>query len=248
MEILSLALDAVILFSAILIIWLGARRGFIRSVMGLVTGIASTIAAYAYTPVLAEYLRKNYLIENITNGIAETLRSLALDTETDLYNLDRLAADLPEPFTAILERYSIDIEAFIEQLRGLTACDEAVVDAFAAQIAAPTTTVIASAAAFTVLFLLFVIVLSLLTGLLDLIFSLPVLHSANVFLGFLLGIAEAVFIACLLATVMSVLSSSLGAVDPGLFGPDVVEDTIICKFVLEHNLLDRMIHALGWKL
>ena len=70
---MSLAIDAVILFAAVLIIWLGVRRGFIRSVMGLVTGIASTVAAYAYTPVLAAYIRKNYLIENITNGISETL-------------------------------------------------------------------------------------------------------------------------------------------------------------------------------
>jgi len=243
---LSLAIDAVILFAAVIIIWLGVRRGFIRSVMGLVTGIASTIAAYAYTPILAGYIRKNYLIENITNGIAETLRSLALDTETDLYNLDRLAADLPEPFTSILERYGIDVEAFIGQLRGLSACDEAVVDAFAAQIAAPTTTVLASVAAFVIIFCVVLFVLSLLTGLLDLIFTLPILRSANALLGFFLGAAEAVFIACLLASVLSVLAGSLGAVDPGLFGTDVVEDTIICKFVMEHNILDRMTAALGW--
>ncbi len=245
---MSLAIDAVLLFAAILILWLGVRRGFVRSVMGLVTGIASTIAAYAYTPVLAEYIRKNYLIENITNGIAETLRSLALDTETDLYNLDRLASDLPEPFTAILERYSIDLEPFIGQIRGLSACSEEVVDAFAAQIAAPTTTVLASAAAFVILFIGFVIILSLLTGLLDLIFNLPILRSANAMLGFILGAAEAAFIACLLASVMSVLASALGAVDPSLFGPDVVEDTIICKFILRHNFLDRMISALGWRI
>ena len=246
MEILSLAIDAVILFAAILIIWLGVRRGFVRSVMGFVTGIASTVAAYAYTPVLAAYIRKNYLIENITSGIAETLRSLALDTETDLYNLERLAADLPEPFTSILERYSVDVDAFIAQLHGLSACDEAVIDAFASQIAAPTTDVIASVVSFVILFLGFVIILSLLTGLLDLIFNLPVLHSANVLLGFLLGVGEAAFIACLLTTVLSVLSSSLGAVDPGMFGSDVIEDTIICKFILDHNIFDRMIHALGW--
>ena len=243
---MSLAIDAVILFAAVLIIWLGVRRGFIRSVMGLVTGITSTVAAYAYTPVLAAYIRKNYLIENITNGISETLRSLALDTETDLYNLDRLAADLPEPFTAILERYGIEAETFIEQIRGLSACDSSIVDAFSAQIAAPTTSVLASVAAFVIIFFVILIVLSLLTGLLDLIFTLPVLRGANVFLGFLLGVAEAALFACLLATVMSVLARALGALDPSMFGTDVVEDTIICKFVMEHNILERMAQALGW--
>ena len=243
---MSLALDAVILFAAVLILWLGVRRGFIRSVMGLVSGVASVVAAYAYTPTLAAHIKKNYLIENITNGIAETLRSLALDTETDLYNLDRLAEDLPEPFTSILERYGVDISAFTEQIRGLTGCSDEVVSALAAQIAAPTTAVISSVIAFAILFFAVLIVLSLLTGLLDLIFTLPVLRSANLLLGFLLGAVEAVFFACLLATVMSVLVDALGAIDPGIFGTDVVEDTIICKFVLKHNMLDKLVQALGW--
>ncbi len=243
---MSLAIDAVILFSAVILIWLGAKRGFIRSVMGVVSGIASIIAAYAYTPVLSEYIKKNYLVENITEGIAETLRSLALDTETDLYNLHRLAEDLPEPFTSILERYRIDINAFIDQLYGLDGCGEEVVDAFAAQIAAPTTGIIASVISFALIFLAVQLVLAILTGLLDAIFTLPVLGNANMFLGFLLGVVEAAIVASLLATVLSVLINSLGAVDPGTFGTDVVKDTIICRFVLEHNLLADLMHALGW--
>lgn len=243
---MSLAIDAVILFAAVILIWLGAKRGFIRSVMGLVSGIASIIAAYAYTPVLSAYIKKNYLVENITDGIAETLRSLSLDTATDLYDLDRLASDLPEPFTSILERYNIDVEAFIGQIRGLTGCTDDVVDAFAARIAAPTTTIIASVVAFALIFIVVQLVLSLLTGLLDLIFTLPVLGSANMLLGFIFGIVEAAVISCLLATVLSVLVNSLGAIDPGIFGTDVVQDTIICKFLLNHNLLDDLVSALGW--
>lgn len=248
MKVLSLAIDAVILFSAILIIWLGVRRGFVRSVMGFVTGIASTVAAYAYTPVLSAHIRKSGMIENIAEGIAETLRSLALDTETDLYNLDRLATDLPDPFTSILERYSIDIESFAAQIRGLTGCDGDVVDAFAAQIAAPTANVLSSVVAFAIIFVLMIIVLSLLTALLDLIFNLPILRGANVLLGFVLGTAEAVLFACVLAAVMSVLAAALGAIDPGSFGTNVVEDTIICKFLTEHNPLNGMISALGWSI
>lgn len=243
---MSLAIDAVILFSAVILIWLGAKRGFIRSVMGVVSGIASIFVAYAYTPVLSEYIKKNYLLENITEGISETLRSLALDTETDLYNLHRLAEDLPEPFTAILERYRIDINAFVDQLYGLDGCGEDVVDAFAAQIAAPTTGIIASVIAFALIFFAVQLVLAILTGLLDAIFTLPVLGNANMLLGVVLGVAEAAIVASLLATVLSVLVNSLGAVDPGKFGTDVVKDTIICRFVLEHNLLGGLMHTLGW--
>ncbi len=239
-------MDAVILFTAVILIWLGVRRGFIRSVMSIVSGVASILAAYAYTPILAEYIKKNYLVKNITEGISETLRSLALDTETDLYDLHRLASDLPEPFTSILERYRIDIDAFVDQLYGLNGCSEEVVDAFAAQIAAPTTSLIASVIAFALIFFAVSLILTILTSLLDAIFTLPVLGNANMLLGFLLGVGEAVIVSCLLAMILSVLINSLGAVDPGTFGTDVVKDTIICRFILEHNLLEELMRALGW--
>ena len=81
---MSLAIDAIILLSAVIIIWRGAGRGLVKSVMGLVTSVVSFIVAYAYTPVLADIVRDKYLSEAITNGIFETLKSLAFDTDTDL--------------------------------------------------------------------------------------------------------------------------------------------------------------------
>ena len=44
---MSLALDAIILFTAVFLIWLGTKRGFIRSVMGLVSTVAALFVAYA---------------------------------------------------------------------------------------------------------------------------------------------------------------------------------------------------------
>ena len=128
---MSLAIDAIILLSAVIIIWRGAGRGLVKSVMGLVTSVVSFVVAYAYTPVLADIVRDKYLSEPITNGIFETLKSLAFDTNTDLYNLDRLAVDMPEPFTSILERYNVNITTFTEKIKGITGCGENTVRAFA---------------------------------------------------------------------------------------------------------------------
>ena len=111
-----------ILLSAVIIIWRGAGRGLVKSVMGLVTSVVSFVVAYAYTPVLADIVRDKYLSEPITNGIFETLKSLAFDTNTDLYNLDRLAVDMPEPFTSILERYNVNITTFTEKIKGIKMC------------------------------------------------------------------------------------------------------------------------------
>ncbi len=232
---MSLAIDAVILLGAVLIIWNGARRGFIRSVMSLVGGVASFIAAYAYSPVLAVHIKEKFLLGSITENIESTLRSLALDTNTDKYNLDRLAADLPKAFTDILERYNIDIGSFAEKLRGLTGCEGDVVHGFAEDIAMPTADIIASVLAFIVILFGALIAIAILTGLLDLIFRLPVLKSANRFLGFLFGAGEAVLFAFVVATLMSVLVTSLGSIEPSLFGESAINETIICKWLVEHN-------------
>lgn len=242
---MSLAIDAIILFAAVFTIWAGTSKGFVRSVMGLISTVASLFIAYAYTPVLSVYIKEKYLIDRIAAGIDETLRSLAFDTTTELYNLDRLAADLPEPFTGILDRYNINIEEFAETLRGLTGCGESTVYGFAEQIADPTSSVLASVIAFILLFVAAFIALAILTALIDLIFKLPILKQANMLFGFLFGVIEAVAIAFVLATLLSMLVTTLGSIDPNLFGADVVTDTMICSRLLEHNMFERIMDVIA---
>ena len=238
---MSLAIDAIILIGAILIIWNGARRGFIRSVMSLVGGVASFVAAYAYTPKLAEYVREKFLVGNIADNIDSTLRSLA-DPDCDgLFNLDKVAVDLPKAFTDILERYNIDVGTFPQRFLGLTSCEGDVVRGFAEDIASPTATIIANVGSFIVIFFGMLIAISILTSLLDLIFKLPALRKANSFFGFVFGTVEALFFACVAATALSTLVTALGSIDPTLFGDAAVGQTIICKWLVEHNPLGAII-------
>ena len=92
-----------------------------------------------------------------------------------------------------------------------------------------------------------ILVLALLTSLLDLIFKMPALRGANMFFGFVFGAGEAFIVTFLLAMLLSTLVSALGAIDPSLFGADVVENARICSFLLEHNLLQQLIDAAGLK-
>ena len=85
----------------------------------------------------------------------------------------------------------------------------------------------------------------MITSLLDLIFKMPVLRGANMFFGFVFGAAEAVLVTFLLATLLSALVTALGAIDPSLFGADVVEDAKICTLLLEHNLLEKIADYFG---
>ena len=242
---MTLAIDAILIFAMVACIWSGARRGFVRSVMGLISSLVAAVAAYAYTPALAALIRERFLTERITDGIEDILRSLAFDTSTDLFNLDRVASDLPEPFLSVLNRSRIDPAAIAEKMRGLTGVNEDAVRSVAGDIASPTASVISSAVAFLAIFAGALIVLALLTALLDAIFHLPVLKSANSFLGFLFGVGEAVVLAGVLSVVLSVLVEALGAFDPNLFGREAVEGTVVCSFLLKYNPFGRIYSVLG---
>lgn len=230
---MSLALDAILLFSAVFIIWAGTSRGFVRSFMSLISAGVSLVAAYAYTPVLSAWIKEKYLADRITNGIFETLKSLARDTATDFYDLDRLTVDLPEPFVGILERYNVDLSSFLDRIRGITDCTEETVMEISQEIADPTAGILASSLAFLVLFIAAFIVLALLTSLLDAVFNMPVLRTANLLLGFLFGLIEAAVVALALTIILSTLVTAMGSISPRYFGADVVEDSRICSLLLK---------------
>jgi len=240
---MSLAIDAIILLGVIVIIWSAAVRGFFRSIMSLAGGIASFFAAYAYSPIVAEYIKEKFLLKGITDSIDGTLRSLALDVNTpNRFNLDKLMSDTPKALTDILERYNIDIESFLPDFSGLTSCDSDVVRQFAERIATPTANIISSVVAFILMFFGVWLVLWIITSLLDLIFKLPKLKTANTVLGIIFGVVESVFFALVAANTLSVLVTTLGSIDPNLFGESAVNQTIICKFIIEHNPLGMIIN------
>ncbi|MBE6614968.1 MAG: CvpA family protein [Ruminococcaceae bacterium] len=241
---MSLVLDGLIIVCALWCVISGIRYGFIRSVIGLVKGVVSLLAAWAYTPVIRDTIKENYIIRQIAEGIAQTLRSLALNLDTHTYDLSKVAADLPEAYTAILDRYGIDIPGFTAKIADVTQADEAVIYDYSAQIADPCASFVASVVSFALLFLGVYVALSLAAWLFDLIFQLPVLSGANHFAGLVFGMVEAVFFAYVIAVVGSTLMTAMGPIDSALFGPSVAENTVICKFLLEHNILHSIMAVL----
>lgn len=241
---MSLVLDGLIIVCGLCCVISGIRHGFIRSVIGLVKGVVSLLAAWAYTPVIRDTIKDNYIIKQIADGIAETMESLALNLESRTYDLSKVAADLPEAYTSILERYGIDIESFTAKIAGISQADEALIYDYSTQIAEPCAAMVASAVSFALLFLGVYVALSLAAWFFDLIFQLPGLSGVNRFAGFVFGVVEAVFFAYVIANVGSALMTAMGPIDSSLFGESVVENTVLCKFLLEYNVFTNITDVL----
>ena len=235
-NVMELAIDAILIFAAVFCIWAGVRRGFVSSVMGLISTLVSAFAAYAFTPTLAPVFEQRLLSSGLVDNVEDVLGGSFVAT-TDLYNLDGILTDLPGWFTDLLSRYHVRLDSVADIMRGVTGADEGSLHNLAERIAWPTASVLSSAAAFAVIFIGVFIVMLILKGILNLIFRLPVLNGTNMFFGFLVGVVEAAVLVSVLALVMDAGVRALGAYDPSWFGDKAVDNTVLCRFIVAHNPL-----------
>lgn len=232
---MNLIFDGIVLAAALLSIILGAKRGFIKSVMGVCTLIAALFVAYAFTPPLSAYIESRPFIRSISSSITDTIKSLSAN-DRGTYDLDRLFADMPDAFRQIVDRYKADPEELMESVSPAADSAAGTVDTLSDLIAEPVAGAISGALAFLGLFVATVIALKILTWLLDLIFQLPVLKSANSMLGFLFGVVAALVWAWVLSSLSVTLIGAMSSISPDLFSETIVDNTVIIKFFSSLNL------------
>ena len=63
-HIMSIVLDIVLVVIAAVCIISGYRRGFFKTVMGLVSGIASLLAAYSFSPALSAWIYEKFMLNS----------------------------------------------------------------------------------------------------------------------------------------------------------------------------------------
>ena len=239
---MELAIDAILIFAAVFCIWAGTRKGFVRSVMGLVNTVVSAVAAYAFTPRLAPYFENLFMSGRLVDDIEGELN--ASRTVSGFFNLDALLTDLPSWFTDFLSRYHLNTESVAELMKGVTEADGTSLRNLSERLAYPTASALAHAVSYAILFIGAFLVMSILTAVLDAIFRMPVLNGANMFFGFLVGVLEGLVLISVLALVLDVGVRALGAFDPSWFGDKAVDNTILCRFLVQHSPLSFLTNVL----
>lgn len=220
--------DFIIVVIALSVVINAWKKGFIKSIAGLVTGVVSFIVAYAFTPMLGNYIYNNFALETLSGGIAKTIGSLSR-TQAGTFDLSAMYSEMPDALKQIIDRYSVDEGKLGELCAGVTDGTEKTVEKLSEYIAAPIADTLSSAVAFIGIFIGALIVLNLVIFLIDLIFKLPVLNGTNKTLGLLFGVGEALILAVLISSVAASVITALGSVDPETFGAHVVERSFIMK-------------------
>ena len=79
---MGIILDIILLIIAAVCVIYGAKKGFFKSVMSLVTSVLALLLAYTFTPPLSNTLYNNVVLSKVGGGIAKTFASIAYSAGT----------------------------------------------------------------------------------------------------------------------------------------------------------------------
>ena len=232
---MSFLLDTFLIVICLAVIVLSAKRGFVRSLMGLISKLVALFVAYTFTPALANFIKTRFIMTPVVEKISTTLKSYVISNGE--YDFSKLK-EMPQTLSELLARYNVSPETVQSKVDQLQTTGDEALTSVARTIADPVVTVISTAAAFILIFVAACLVLWIVTAIVDSVFKRPVRRTANTVLGVVFGVAAAVLILFVYSSVMSSLITSLGSISTDWFGESVVDQTVIVKFFAKHDVLE----------
>lgn len=226
-------LDIVLVAIMVICIVYGAKKGFFKSLMSLLSGICALLIALTFTPSLSAHLNERYILEPIAEGIETTFLSIAEKDDGSGYDKDLLMND--SQFMSLMEDAGYSEEAVEKELYVTDASDNAVIAYLAYTVAAPIAKTASDIFAFIILFVASLIILKIITLIISVFLKLPVLKELDVTLGLIFGIVSAVFFAFVFSMMASHLANALSTVAPGTFTKDFVEGSLILELFAKYN-------------
>ena len=226
-----LDLLAVALFG--LMVFIGYKRGFFKTVMRLVSLAVALVAAALLSQPAAQLvynlLLKNRISEYVTDAFTKTSQTVST-------SVDSLLSGLPGILQHALSADGLGTASDVLTRAGISAetAPAAASDAVLGNVVEPLTVTLLSGACFIVIFILCLIAMLLITHAANLATKLLVIKQVNGFLGVLVGIAEGLVLVWVLAQGLSWLAATVTPSE--WFSPAVIDRTWILHWLADGHL------------
>lgn len=195
-------LDLVLILIIVFIAFLGASRGFFKSLIGLVTYAVSILASKLLSVPIADKIYSSFVQTKITDILHEKFPTGSLETEVGSA-VDKMTEQLPEIVQQIISNFSSAIQSDATQ-QTLT------VGQMESRYIAPVLTKIIAAAAMVVVFIICSIIVKLILNAVNrTLFAgkkQTFLSTANKSLGFVLGLFKGIVIVFVVSLLINVVS------------------------------------------
>lgn len=220
MDFLPYLIDAVVVLIFVCVVLDARRRGFVKMVLSLIAAIISIVIAGEISGPVAVKINDAYVRDIIIEEIDNNLNVEEITAE----DFAVIEESLPSEITEIAKEADISIEEIISQAADAEGnIAENIVGLAEEKIIIPILTMVVFAAIYIILMLIF----SVIIGVINTFFKLPVINRLNKMLGGILGAVKGVF-------VLSVLSIV------AVFGARLVPENEIADAVLNSVLLNRI--------
>ncbi|PWM26833.1 MAG: hypothetical protein DBX36_03750 [Oscillospiraceae bacterium] len=225
---MSLAIDIILAVIIILPVILGIKRGFVKTVMGLVSVLIAICASYILTPYLSPLCR-NKIVEPYMRTPVESQIESMLDASGETFDTESLEnlSEIPDVVKNICDTFGIDIQDIKSNEEiDKQSPDQSISDHITELILSRTAYIIA----FISVFIAAAIVLRIITIILCAICKMPILNSINRIAGAVFGFCFGGISAFVIAKLLILLLPTLVSVNPELFG-GAAEQSVLLKLI-----------------
>ncbi|MBO4265185.1 MAG: CvpA family protein [Clostridia bacterium] len=223
-------------------VFIGYKRGFIKSIKGIVAFTLALMMANQFSGIVADYLKDEVIMDFAKQAITERVNRLGQDSDSQKFELknDTLSG---APLKELLSQFHIDLDDFkefynSEKQKAKDVTSEKVVE----YIVEPIVTTISSVLGYIAVFAATVIAVLLAALVIELICKAPVLSGANKLFGFLAGAVVGIMYTWVLSTLIIKAVPYLQSMKPEMFPSDIIDRTFILKIISSFNPIGFLLH------
>lgn len=235
-------LDLIIIAIFIVIVVISAKRGLVKSLLGLFCVIVAFLVAQNFCNPLGDYFEEKCFGPMFADQVAVQLGSVTNEQSTteELLNgssFSKLFEDAPEALDGILASWGTDMETIGEQIISAGNSAETAINEFIANtVTKGAAHAISISAAFIVLFLAAFALCTLAVVIVDAICKLPVLKTLNKVGGALFGIVKGGIVAILVTAIICFASPYISHNGERVITDDAINATMVFKYLTPQSL------------
>ncbi len=209
---MSWILDGIVVLVVGISLFLGYRRGFIRTAVQLLGYVAAFLIALSLSAGIADFTYDRFIGNAVRESIETSFSENAGGSVSE--KVEDAIATLPKFVqTALAENEDVqNVLSTVDEKTENTI--DAVTEMVVEQIVRPIAVALLRFISFLILFLVLLLVVSLLGKLLKPITKLPLIHQVDATLGLALGLVKGCILAFVVVTVMQLIATSGTATGP----------------------------------
>ena len=217
-------IDLILIALFAVTVFIGYRKGFLRTVLGFGRLIATILLTYAFGKPFSAWIDRRFIRPRVYENILAKLTELADSAEGSIASfLDGLPA-----------RYRLFVDVTNPDTSGGV---DGLVEQYAPAISTKISQLLATVIGYILLFILLYLVISLVVHLTGKLADLPIIRGIDKFLGTAVGVVNGVLLTCLVATILYGIVYLTGKI--GLY-----ERSVVFKFLCELRLFSRIFNAI----